>query len=614
MSAVAVPADELLDGTRLSLLLRAGIQQLLSREEVINRINVFPVPDGDTGTNLALTLHAVLQSLRARPDAHAGQLLTRVADAALDGARGNSGAILAQFLLGVGDRAGHLQAINAVDFAHAVAGGASYARDALAEPREGTILTVVADFAHEVGELVGRHGVRDFRHLFTRGLERARASLDATRNQLESLRKANVVDAGAMGFVELLAGIVHYLETGQLAEDDVVSVVREDEAAAGEEQDLSHRYCTECIVNGENVDRRHLREQLSVIGSSLVVAGTQRKVKVHVHVNDPAEVFRIAAGFGAVSGEKADDMQRQQDAAHHARRRRVAVVVDSAADLPDDAIEALDIHVVPVRVHFGSHSYLDKVTLTAETFFELLATSPEPPKTSQPPPGDFRRAFEFLGSHYDGVVYVGLTSRASGTFQCGEAAAARSRTHGRIVSVDTGNASLGQGLVAMRAAEAAAAGADVEEVARTAREASRRTRTFACLATLEYGVRGGRVPAWARTVADTLHVMPLLATYPDGRITIGGVLLGRSDLTAKFARFVRRRIPRGPRWRLAVGHANAPGEAERLRALIVAGRDDIETAFVVPIGTALGVHGGPGCLVASVEEIPAGAAGAASSA
>ncbi len=603
MSAVAASNDHALDGTRLALLLRAGIHRLLSREEVINRINVFPVPDGDTGTNLALTLHAVLQTLRARPDVHAGQLLTRIADAALDGARGNSGAILAQFLLGVGDRAGHLQQITAEDFAHAVAGGASYARDALAEPREGTILTVVADFAHEVGELVARQGVRDFRHLFAQGLERARSSLEATRDQLESLRKANVVDAGAMGFVELIAGIVHYLETGELGEDDAVSVIREDETTAGEEQDLSHRYCTECVVSGENVDRRHLREQLSTIGSSLVVAGTHRKVKIHVHVNDPAEVFRIAALYGTVGGEKADDMQRQQDAAHHARRRQVAIVVDSAADLPDEAIEALDVHVVPVRVHFGSHSYLDKVTLTSETFFELLAASPEPPKTSQPPPGDFRRAFEFLGSHYEGVVYVGLTSRASGTFQCGEAAAARSRTHGRIVSVDTGNASLGQGLVALRAAEAAAGGATLEDVERVARDTARRTRTFASLATLEYAVRGGRVPAWAKTLADTLHVMPLLATFPDGRISIGGALFGRRNLTAKFARFVRRRLPAGKRWRLAVGHANAPEEARRLQELIVAGRDDIETAFVVPIGTALGVHGGPGCLVVSVEEI-----------
>ena len=600
----AVVAVDALDGTRLSLALRAGILRLLSREEVINKINVFPVPDGDTGTNLALTLHAVLSSIRSEPDEHAGRLLVRAADAALDGARGNSGAILAQFLLGVGDRAGHLESLDAEQFAAAVTDGASYAREAMTEPREGTILTVLTDFAHEVREQVATHGVRDFRRLFDRALERARRSLEATRTQLEALRKANVVDAGALGFVEMVAGMSDYLETGEVAEDDsVVRVLHEEHSAAGEEQDLTHRYCTECMVSGEQVDRRHLREQLAAIGSSLVVAGTLRKVKVHVHVNDPTEVFRIAGRFGTVSGEKADDMERQQDAAHHGARRTVAVVIDSAADLPDEALERLDIHLVPVRIHFGPHSYLDKVSLTPEQFFHELATNPEHPKTSQPPPGDFRRAFEFLGSHYEGVVYVGLTSKASGTFQSAEAAAGRSRTHGRIVCIDSQNASLGQGLIAMSAAACAVNGGTLADDQRAACDARARTRTFACLATLEYAVRGGRVPAWAKRVADFLRVMPLLAVYPDGRVSIGGILFGRDRLTEKFARFVGRRIGPARRWKLAIGHANAPDEAEKLRRLLVAGRDNVDEHFIIPIGTALGVHGGPGCLVVAVQDL-----------
>jgi fatty acid-binding protein DegV len=110
------------------------------------------------------------------------------------------------------------------------------------------------------------------------------------------------------------------------------------------------------------------------------------------------------------------------------------------------------------------------------------------------------------------------------------------------------------------------------------------------------------VPAWAKRVADLLHVMPLLATHPDGRVSIGGVLFGRRNLTAKFARFVRRRIIRGRQWRLAVGHANAPAEAATLRSLLTAGLDNVDAGFVVPIGTALGAHGGPGCLIVALQE------------
>ena len=139
--------------------------------------------------------------------------------------------------------------------------------------------------------------------------------------------------------------------------------MRSGEETAGSEEDLEYRWCTECVVSGAAVDLRRLREALAAVGGSLVVAGLAHKARVHIHANDPAEVFRVAGRFGLVSGEKADDMQRQQRSAH-ARNRRVAIVTDSAADIPEDEMDRLDIHMVPARVHFGERSYLDKVGIT----------------------------------------------------------------------------------------------------------------------------------------------------------------------------------------------------------------------------------------------------------
>jgi DegV family protein with EDD domain len=602
MNAAVLPAFAL-SGTELANALRAGIYRLISREEVINKINVFPVPDGDTGTNLALTLQAVLTALRKAGDAHAGQTLTRVADAALDGARGNSGAILAQFLLGVGDRAGHLTELTVEGFADAVGGGASYARESLAEPREGTILTVLSDFAAAVERAV-QGGVRDFRPLFRDALSAAQRSLEATREQLDMLRRANVVDAGALGFVELVAGMSEYFDTGIVPADDTgIEIVRDDEAAAGTEQDLTHRWCTECTITGQGIDRRRLREEASTLGSSLVVAGTQSKVRLHLHVNEPALLFELAARYGAVTGEKADDMQRQQEMAHHESRRQVAVVTDSAADLPESVLEALDIHVVPVRVHFGTQSYLDKVGMTPEQFFAELARNPQHPKTSQPPPGDFRRAFEFLGSHYRAVVYVGLTARVSGTYQSAETAAGRARARARILTLDSGTAALGQGLVAMRAAEAAAGGGDAEAVLAAAAAARGRTHTWGCLVTLEFAVRGGRVPRWAGRIADFLRLTPILAVRADGNVGVGGALIGRRNPYRRFGQFVRRRLDPAKRWRIGISHANTPEGAALVREAIVEGLRDPELLPVIPLGTALGVHGGPGCVVVAVQEL-----------
>jgi hypothetical protein len=601
LNTVVTTADNL-DGLRLNRALKAGIARLLSRQEHLNKINVFPVPDGDTGTNLALTMHAVLGSLQRTPDDHAGKTLTRIADAALDGARGNSGAILAQFFLGLCDRLGHLGRLSTRDFADGVRGGADYARESLSEPREGTILTVLTDFAREL-HAVQREGARDFAALLRRGVQAAQASLERTTFQLEALRKANVVDAGAQGFVELISGMTEYIASGTEDEPAVVvpvlSAADAAEATAGEEVDLAYRYCTECVVTGEELDRRHLREQLSTLGGSLVVAGRQGKARVHIHVNDPAEVFRVASHFGAVSGEKADDMQRQQHSAHVAGRR-VAIVTDSAADIPEDELDRLDIHLVPLRVNFGEHSYLDKVSLTPEEFFAELRSNPAHPKTSQPPPGDFRRQFEFLASHFDSVVSIHITRHASGTCAAAETAAGRVSTHGKVTVIDSMNASLGQGLVAMYAAECAQAGYDAERVIEATRAILPKTWTWGLVGSLEYAVRGGRVPRWVKDLADRLQLMPILHNDRKGRVSAGSVLFGRSRLDEKFARFVRRRIRGDRRYRLLVGHADCEAAGQWLLGQLTT--DSVVSARLLPLGSALGTHGGPGMLVVGLQE------------
>ena len=588
-----------LDGLALSDTLRAGIYRLFERSEHLNKINVFPVPDGDTGTNMAMTLNAVLARLDNEPSTHAGEVLARVADAALDGARGNSGAILAQFLLGLADGAGKLPALGIVDFVAAVAEGSRYARDAVTEPREGTLLSVLSSFSSELRRLTTDSAPATFRDLLTAALPAVQRSLDATRDQLEVLRSANVVDAGAQGFVDLLGGITSYLDDGILkVVERPVHVAEEQAAYATTVSD--QRYCTECVVTGEAINHRQLRENLSRLGSSLVVGGTHRKVRVHLHTNAPQEAFATAARYGALSGQKADDMLVQQTAAHHARSRRVAVVTDSAADIPEAALELLELHVVPTRVHFGNDSYLDKVSLSPEAFYQRLANTSIAPKTSQPPPGDFRRLYEFLVSHYDAVVSVSLTARVSGTYNAARTAADRIAGN-RVTVIDSLNVSLGQGLIAMYAAECARAGMSASEVIAQTRLAIQRTQTFALLTRVDYAVRGGRVPRFAQFLADWLHLVPILATTSDGRVAIGGMLWGRHNLTRRFAARVRRSLNGTGPYRLLVGHGNAVHEARQLLDMLVSGRGDIESSQLTSLGAALGVHGGPGMLVVGIQ-------------
>ena len=594
-----------LDGDTLAVALTSGIHQVMGEQELLNHINVFPVADSDTGTNLCLSLGAALGVLGAEDGKHLGTMLAAMADTLLDGARGNSGAIVAQFFQGMSDSAGEITRFTTYTFSKAVNLGSEYAHDALSKPREGTILSVIASFANSIAHQVSDSKEGDFRVLLPAALVDLEEALARTPDQLDVLKKAGVVDAGAKGFAELVGGMCRYICDGYLVPlpdttlfDDIEPAIAFSEA----DNESRFRFCTECLVSAEDINRRKLREALAELGDSLVLAGTKRKAKIHIHVDDPDAVFDLAREFGELSAEKADDMHRQQHSMQ-AAARGFAVITDSAAVIPDEAMERLDIHMVPCRIQFGSHGYLDKVSITIDEFYAELASSSQHPTTSQPAPGDFRRQFQFLASHFEDVLSLNLTSRASGTYEGARLAVERTNAPGHIHVIDTLNASMGQGQLVVLAAECANRGIDIDTTIALLNRQIPKTRTFALLNDLRYAVRGGRLPAWVKTVADLLHIKPVIATRPDGQISLAGFLLGGRKRADRFAKFVARRVPQDEGLEIGICHAVCEEDAQRLQQQIQARIPSAEKIAVNGLGTAIGVHGGPGTLLVSVSPV-----------
>lgn len=591
-----------IDGRLLGRLLKIGCLRVIAQREALNRINVFPVPDGDTGSNLSFTLRSVLSALRFNRERHVGEVLRRIAEEAIDGARGNSGAILAQFLQGLAEALVDRDRLGASELATGTDHGSRQARLAMSEPKEGTILSVIAAFSQELHEQA-RRGVEDLRTLFDHGLARARVALAATPTQLAVLREAGVVDAGAQGFVDLLEGIAEYLRDGRrsLKADRAAASAtpsKEHNALAevgGYEESSQHRYCTECLISAEAVDRDALRASIIALGcSSLVIAGTRGKVRVHAHVDAPEALFEAASLYGSVTRRKADDMWAQTRSARQSGS--VAVVTDSAADIPEHEIERLNIHVVPVRLSFGEEDYLDKVSLSPQQFYERLEHCSVPPKTSQPPPGDFRRQYEFLLAHHPRVISVHLSRVLSGTLQSAESAAARVDA-ARARVFDARNASVGLGLLAMYAAEAAVAGLDCEQIVTVLERMRPRTLTFAVIPDLSFGVRGGRVPPLVRFIAEVLRLTPIVRANAEGRLAAAGGLLGRGRLAERFAAKVLRALPRDRPLRVLIGHCNDPVGAARIESCLSRDLPRGSRIDVLPAGSAIAAHAGPGTLV-----------------
>jgi DegV family protein with EDD domain len=210
------------------------------------------------------------------------------------------------------------------------------------------------------------------------------------------------------------------------------------------------------------------------------------------------------------------------------------------------------------------------------------------------------------------VLSISLSSRISGTYNAAVTAAQRV-TGGKVRVLDSGTVSLGQGLVAMRAAELANTGADIDAVEQAARGACERIQTWALTSTLDYAVRGGRIPPIARTLSRLLHCMPVLHVTHDGLVRPCGVLWIRRRRIERFADFIVKRLPAAPAYRVLVGHGAAATEVQTLLAALRSRLANIESAYQTTLGTALGVHGGPGLLVVAVEACAEPAANATSS-
>ena len=592
-----------LDGIRLHYALVAGANNVIDRQEYLNKINVFPVPDGDTGTNMAFTLTYILEATEKQIYTDADKMLAFIADTSLDGARGNSGVILAQFFQGLSDGSAGIVKMTPRDFSNASQLGYKYALSALAEPKEGTILTILKDFSNALIELTNSHDFIDFESLLKKVVKKTEASLLNTPNLLPILKKSNVVDAGAQGFVDLLNGISDFILNGKLKtlkiNIDSRKINDELDNIENNLQNTEFQYCTECIIKGKNIDHKKIHESLQESGNSLVIAGSKQKTKIHIHVNDPKSIFNICTNFGIVSDEKIDDMWQQQKVVKK-QKNNVAIVTDSGADIPENC--NLDIHIVPVRYNFGNTGYIDKLSQNPKEFYKELANNPIHPQTSQPTPGDFRRRYQYLKSHYNSIISIHIPHKMSGTFQSALNASNRLE-NSSITVIDGLSASVGLGLIVMQAASLAKNGLNHNEIESLLVDIINATNLFIVINDLSYVVKGGRLPVWVKKIADFLNIKLIITTKNDGKMGFAGFMRGKADLANKMSKFIHNKINPNKKYNISIGHSNILKDAKKLKKMITTNYQNLNSIHIMDIGCALGVHAGPGALAIAIHPV-----------
>jgi len=560
----------------------------------LNRINVFPVPDGDTGTNMCLTLRAVAGALRDLGDGDARLPLPDVAEtmaqASVRGARGNSGMMLSQFLLGFREGIGQRLRISARELAHAISIGFERLRSSLDEPMEGTILTVAREAAEEAGNARGESDLRVF---MSRIVNRAEVALARTPELLAALKSAGVVDAGAKGFVRLLDGVKRLIDEGHIAEGAVDRMGATSNAAAltDVESDRDYRYCTELMIRSTSLpDAADVRRALRAHGASIVVLSTGDLLKAHIHTDAPDAVFALAASWGTLESTKADDMRAQHQALQ--TRRPIAFVSDTACDLPDELVLQYDVGLVPMQLIVDDRAYRDRLELSPGEFFRRMRAGLDA-STSQPAPQAFTDAYRDAARAGDHVIAVVVSSALSGTH--GNAEAAAKRLDGkRVTVVDSRSASLGEGLLVIRGVELAAAGWEREAIVRELERVRGQSGGFFTVDNFERLVRSGRVGRGKAWLGTKLNLKPVMALTMEGRIEPVGRARGREAARRRVLELLDKALTPRPRTlRMGVAHGDIPEFAEALRLELVSRYRPMQ-CLVTPITPVIAAHAGIG--------------------
>tara|TARA_Y100001978_G_scaffold115320_1_gene102752 strand:- start:639 stop:2426 length:1788 start_codon:yes stop_codon:yes gene_type:complete len=586
-----------INGKELYNAIVSGICKVISRHEHLNKINVFPVPDGDTGTNLLFTLKPIL-NIKDNISNNVSTALTQISDVAIDSARGNSGTIMAQYFIGMAEKSSNIIEINNKNIFDLLDGAYNAAKESMAEPKEGTIITVMRDISIESKNHMDSNDIENtLKAIYKVSIK----SLNNTPEQMQILKDAGVVDAGAQGFVDLIEGLYHYIKTGENVNPESIEAHETDSADINIENydDSNYQFCTECIVEGDSISRMDMKETLSSMGDSFILAGTKNKVKVHIHTDTPNQVFDLCSNYGTVKNQKADDMHQQVSSSHDSKSD-IAIVTDSGCDIQYDTHNN-NIHMVPVRYSFGSKEYIDKVSHTSDEFYMELMNNPVHPKTSQPPIGDFIRKYENLSTHYKSIISIHIPAKLSGTLQ--SAKNATKNIDMKITHIDSLCASVGLGLIIKQSSEWAKESNDHKLTVQKIKSLIKNTKILQVVNDISYSIKGGRVPKFAGPIAKILKIHPILTNDKEGSLKAESVLFGKKDLHRKFAKYILKTLDKNTNYNISISHSFAENEGHEIIDIIENNFDNINSIDLVEMGSALGIHSGPKSFGAGIQKI-----------
>lgn len=568
-------------------LVLSGAKNIVVNELGLNKINVFPVPDGDTGTNLSLTMNQII--LETVKYDELSKQIENIAEIALNNAYGNSGMIFAEYLSGMAEFFKEKKDGVLSDFKTSFSYAYSKAYKSVAQPKDGTVLSVMKTWTNLLNESM--HTEIDL--LFTHNLNHLKSAVENTKQQMKILKENDVVDAGAMAFFYFIEGMVYYLK--HKTYDDLTFTASTLELISEPLKSLDigeHRYCCQFQVQAQ-IDKKELSSQLEKYGDSLVINQTEEHINIHLHSNVPDKIMADLVKIGLVSNHKVDDMLLQTKMIH-SPKSKIAILTDSIADLPQAFIDENQIYVLPLNIIVDSVVYKDKLTMKADNFYQYLDDYRLNPTSSQPNTKTVERYLKQVLDHYDEVIGIFVSSKMSGTFNnVNKILNKFDLSNKKIRIIDSKRNSVTQGLLVYEAINARDKGLNFEELVQHIEKSIERSEIFVSVKDLKYMIKGGRVSKISGAFLAFIKLKPVISIDQNGQGIIPFKTLSQKSAVRSIIKKIKRDLKNDKIKNYSLVYADNATDLKQLKeeSLKIIGKEPV---FISNISPIVGLNAGKG--------------------
>jgi len=604
-------------------------RKIVSHQEEINKINVWPVADKDTGYNLAATLLGIEGVINQREYGSILELTRDIKEGAMVNARGNAGMIFTGYLIRFLEQIKSLDKVDSIKLSIAMRKGTKAAYRSIFNPVEGTILDVMKAAGEQAYKLVKIKKEKNIVKILEEAQKESKIALEKTKEKLEVLKQNDVVDAGALGFVKILEAWLESLKgTNQLPEVDelrssspfanarvreVAEPVISESKTAGK---LEYQY--DLVFQFRKIktaELEKLKKELGLLGNSIDILESEDRIKIHIHSNFPEKIKEKIVNFG-ISGWKAEDMAEQ--IRKISEKKPLGLVVEEVADLPKEFLEKNGIIEIPFPTRFpdaapkgraspsftGRGEILKKENLFKKLEEERVKTGRPLPIISAPSFKDFLLAYQRALDRFEEILVITLSSKLSGAYSSARIARSMVKEKKRISVFDCFSAEAGEGLTVFKIQELVSQGKEKQEILEILKSFCPQIKVFGGLKDFTYLVRSGRfyLPKIAAKIISLFSKMGIwfLFGVEKGKIRFFGIRFGK-DLTKILAREIEKE-QKGKEVNIAIAYGNNLKEALELKKELEK-KEKIKVLFVSQVSSAVGVYTGPQVLIVGMSPV-----------